>query len=137
LLVQSAHASFVLVADLEWTLFGSDDVRKNFLFFLQQSSLTIQMSLNAITNALIALITHYFVAPPVAPLLLTAPPAPVPALIAMIVPIDPYAVSHLFVPFLFPFDHQSFGNPDLHSHLLVGREQAHQVWYYRPSCQDD
>jgi hypothetical protein len=61
------------------------------------------MSLNTITNTLIALITQYFVAPPVAPLLLTAPPAPVPALIAIIVPIDPYAVSHLFVPFLFSF----------------------------------
>jgi hypothetical protein len=95
------------------------------------------MSLNSNANALIALIAHYF-APPAAPvLLLTAPPAPVPVLIAVIVFTDPYTVSHLFVPFLFPFDHQSFGNLDWHSRLLVGREWDHQVWYYCPSCQDD
>jgi len=123
------------VVDLEWTLAWQRQFKEEFSFLSSTIILTIQMSLNAIANVLIALITHYFVAPPVAPLLLTAPPAP--AFIAVVVPVDPFPVSCLFVPFLFPFDRQSFGNSNWQSRLLVGCEWHHQVWYYHPLCHDD
>lgn len=43
---------------------------------------------------------YFWVGPPPAPA-----PVPVPAPPAVIVFTDPYTVSHLFVPFLFPFDY--------------------------------